>query len=94
MNVKEPALQNIKNYLDFGLNSVRLPTAHETNLFSEAEDYFENQNDKNITVECSSCDVKVIKSQYQFHIKSRRHKKRLEGIRKRQKNLHFIKSKS
>merc|ERR1711953_1497796 len=81
MNVKEPALQNIKNYLDFGLNSVRLPTAHETSLFSEAEDYFENQNDKNITVECLSCDVKVIKSQYQFHIKSRRHKKRLEGIR-------------
>ena len=69
----------------------KLKTRAEIETFSDGAVYFEKQIEKTRVVECEDCKIVVIKAQFQVHLKSRRHKKRLAGIRKRLKNAQNMK---
>lgn len=55
-------------------------------------EYYSKQLEKTEVLECEDCNIKIISSQLDIHLKSKRHKKRLAGIRKREKNLKRLKT--
>ena len=64
----------------------KLKVASGTEVKLSSEDYYTDRVKQNTIQECNACNVQIIQSQFDVHLKSKRHKKRLEGIAKRKKN--------
>ena len=83
-NVAELASKAVKAYLSG--EKVKLELASEKEERKTGAEYYEQQVSLNTVLECDACNVKVIRKEYETHLGSKRHKKRLEGIRKRARN--------
>ena len=87
-NVKEKSFLATKKYINTGnLKEIGLTSKSEICDFSTISEYFENQVDSTTIQECKSCEVKVISDQFEVHLKSRRHQKRISGLKRKEKNL-------
>ena len=94
--VRDTALTAVKAFLKTGNESLesieKLAKISEQESTATTGDYYRRQLEKTEVLECEDCNIKIISSQLDVHLKSKRHKKRLAGIRKREKNLKRLKT--
>lgn len=96
IEVRDTAMNAVETYLKDGNESLekieKLVKISEEESAATANEYYTKQLEKTEVLECEDCNIKIISSQLDIHLKSKRHKKRLAGIRKREKNLKRLKT--
>ena len=94
--VRDTAMNAVETYLKDGNESLekieKLVKISEEESAATTNEYYSKQLEKTEVLECEDCNIKIISSQLDIHLKSKRHKKRLAGIRKREKNLKRLKT--
>merc|ERR1712131_490038 len=79
--------------LNASLESIeKLVKISEKESTATTNEYYKKQLEKTEVLECKDCNIKIISSQLDVHLKSKRHKKRRAGIRKRENNLKRLKN--
>jgi len=96
--VRDTALTAVEKYLQNGNESLesieKLVKISEKESTATTNEYYKKQLEKTEVLECKDCNIKIISSQLDVHLKSKRHKKRRAGIRKRENNLKRLKNES
>ena len=96
--VRDTALTAVEIYLENGNESLesieKLVKISEKESTATTNEYYKKQLEKTEVLECQDCNIKIISSQLDVHLKSKRHKKRRAGIRKRENNLKRLKNES
>ena len=96
--VRDTALTAVEKYLQNGNESLesieKLVKISEKESTATTNEYYKKQLEKTEVLECQDCNIKIISSQLDVHLKSKRHKKRRAGIRKRENNLKRLKNES
>ena len=94
--VRDTALTAVEAFMKSGNESLesidKLVKISEQESTATADDYYRRQLERTEVLECEDCNIKIISSQLDVHLKSKRHKKRLAGIRKRERNLKRLKT--